>query len=274
MRNLLRQSATNHVWTEAVWNEAARNQLTWVPQSSGILRKRLECRHIGDVKMVVQYAYVLGSDPSRIAKFRDDFVIPVADTCQMVIPGHKIRHRPPPPDPDPFQFRISRGANPALAQLFASQRRVYVPPRGSQRTVARPPSHQLHSPRSSGHLPVAPTSNPMHQPPPYYTSLPEPPPASPLFDPMSQPFGNPAAVNMMPHGGIIADDLRSIRSMASSTPEPDIEMADTPLLSAADFSSPYPHAGMHTPPPHDALGSPAMAHHGDPFFHHDEPHAF
>jgi hypothetical protein len=220
---------------------------------------------------MVQYAYLLGSDPSRITKFRDDFIIPIADTCQMQMPGHKIRHRPAAPEPDPFQFRISRGANPALAQLLASQRRVYVPPRGSNRTVSRP--HQLHSPRSAGHLAmVAPTSNPMHQTP-YFTSLPEPPPASPLFDAMtSQAFSPGGAGTMMPHGGIIADDLQSIRSLASSTPEPDIEMSDTPMLS--DFSSPYPHSGMHTPPSNDALASPALTHHGDPFYHHDEPHAF
>jgi hypothetical protein len=126
----------------------------------------------------------------------------------------------------------------------------------------------------------------------YFTSLPESigvatstgSPASPLFDPMpmsTQSFNPAAAVsvsNMMAHhhhhGGIIADDLQSLRSIASTTPEPDIEMADTPMLSAADFSSPYPHSGMHTPPPNDALGSPSMAHNGDAFYHHDEAHAF
>jgi hypothetical protein len=86
----------------------------------------------------------------------------------------------------------------------------------------------------------------------------------------SQAF-SPAAP-MMHHGGIIADDLQSIRSMASSTPEPDIEMSDGPLL-AADFSSPYSHTGMHTPPPSDTLASPALSHHPE-FYHHEEPHAY
>jgi hypothetical protein len=263
IRNLLRQSAVNSTWTEAVWNEAARNQLQWQSQTSGILRKRLETRHIGNVKVLVQYAFLLGSDPSRITKYTDDFITPIVDTCTMNIPGHKIRQpqRAPPPEPDPFQFRISRGANPALAAYIASQRRVYVPRPGHR--PSRP--HQLQSPRPTM---TAPTSNPMN-PTPYFTSLPEPAPASPLFDPSVTRAFSPTA-SMMPQGGIIADDLQSLRSMANGTPEPDMEMTDTPMLSA-DFSSPYA-SGMHTPP--DALGSPASMHHHDPFNFHNEPHAF
>ncbi|TDZ22069.1 hypothetical protein Cob_v004859 [Colletotrichum orbiculare MAFF 240422] len=153
IRNLLRQNQVQSAWNESVWNEASRSSLQWSPQTSGILRKRLECRHIGDLKLLVQYAYLLGTDPGSIGKFREDFVTPVADTCTLHMPGHKSRQQATaPPEPaDPFAFKISRNPNPALAAYMASQRRVYVP---RQQRLVRPP--QLHHPHHQ-----VPTSNAM-----------------------------------------------------------------------------------------------------------------
>ncbi|KAF6828630.1 homeobox and C2H2 transcription protein [Colletotrichum plurivorum] len=247
IRNLLRQSQVQSAWNESMWNEATRTSLQWSPQTSGILRKRLECRHIGDLKLLVQYAFMLGTDPSSVGKFREDFITPVADTCTMHMPGHKSRQQSvAPPEPaDPFSFKISRGANPALAAYMASQRRVYVP---RQQRVMRPA--QLHHPHQQ-----VPTSSAMasqtrlsrsshsshhsqqghdqnhstlgH----FFQTMPE----SPMYDPNGGQFGNNSTMH---HNGIIADDMQSLRGMAGGTPEQsDVEMQDPGMM--ADFSSQY-----------------------------------
>ncbi|KAF5482821.1 hypothetical protein CGCS363_v015161 [Colletotrichum siamense] len=76
--NLLRQSQVQLAWNEWTQSEALRTSLKWTPQTSNILRKRLECRHIGDIELLVQYAFLLGTDPDSIIRFREDFVTPVA----------------------------------------------------------------------------------------------------------------------------------------------------------------------------------------------------
>ena len=142
-------------------------------------------------------------------------------------------------------------------------------------------------------MPAPPTSNPMNAPTPFFMPEPQGPPPpipqqhqhqhqqqqqvqqapdSPVFDPLTaQPF-NPATT-MMPQVTLIPDDLQSLRSMGSNTPEPDIEMTDGPLM--PDYSSPFPLGGMHTPPQHDALASPALGHHQHAeYYHHEAPHAF
>ncbi|KAM6514728.1 hypothetical protein FSOLCH5_008968 [Fusarium solani] len=150
MRNLLKQSGLVRAWANSSWPEEERNRLQWHPQSSGILRKRLETRHLGDLQLMVQYAIALGSEPSSITKYREDFINPVKDQCRQPIPGHKSRAPPlppsgPSPDADQYQFRISRGTNPNLAAYLASQRRVYVPRPGPVRSgrSARPPRHTM-----------------------------------------------------------------------------------------------------------------------------------
>ncbi|GKT89472.1 homeobox and C2H2 transcription [Colletotrichum tofieldiae] len=272
IRNLLRQSQVQAAWNESMWNEASRTTLQWSPQTSGILRKRLECRHIGDVKLLVQYALMLGSDSGAI-KFREDFATPVADTCTLHMPGHKSRQQSvAPPEPaDPFSFKISRGANPALAAYMASQRRVYVP---RQQRVVRPP--QLHHPHQQ-----VPSSNAManhsrlsqsshsshhdhqqaHHNGQNHSTLGhffQTPMEASMYDPNSnaQAFGSSSGA--MHHNGIIADDMQSLRSMAVGTPESsDVEMQDPGMM--ADFSSQYaPHAA--------SLASPAISGHADGFF--------
>ncbi|WYZ42681.1 hypothetical protein EsH8_VI_000380 [Colletotrichum jinshuiense] len=280
IRNLLRQVQVQSAWNESMWNEASRASLQWSPQTSGILRKRLECRHIGDVKLLVQYALVLGSDAGSVGKFREDFVTPVVDTCTMHMPGHRSRQQSiAPPEPaDPFSFKISRGANPALAAYMASQRRVYVP---KQQRVVRPPqlhhahqqvpqqvpasnpmgshsrlSHSSHSSHSSHHShPQAHhnghTQNNLGH---FFQTLPESPMYGP--NPNAHPFGSTSSA--MHHNGIIADDMQSLRSMAGGSPDsPDVEMQDPGMM--ADFSSQYaPHAPN--------LTSPSISGHADGFF--------
>ncbi|KAM0272290.1 hypothetical protein ACHAQH_008715 [Verticillium albo-atrum] len=244
IRNLLRQGQVAPVWNEsAAWNEGAQSKLVWNPQTSGILRKRLESRHIGDIKLLIQYAYILGTDSNTHRNFREDFVTPVSDTCQQNIPGHKIKMRQPsipvPPQEDPFSFRISRGTNPALAQYMASQRKVYVPSR--QRSM-RPP--QLHQTRpstmsSQHHLPQQQQQQQQQQRSNsqlghFFSTIPETP-QSPMYHDNGQ-FVQPNGG--MHQGGIIADDLQSLRSITGGTPEPtaDVEMQDGIM----DFAGQYP----------------------------------
>ena len=253
IRNLLRQSGVVRAWTNSSWPEAERNRLRWHPQSSGILRKRLETKHLGDLQLLVQYAIALGSDPSTIKGYREDFVTPYKDECQESIPGHKSRPRPPPasaPEPDPYQFRISRNTNPNLAAYLASQRRVYVPRPGPVRAgrSARPPMRGV--PTST------PTSNSI--PAQYrYSNT----PASPIFDPQQQ---QQYAMMSQPGGGIIAEDLRSLRSMASNASEQDIEMGDAQMVDAGyiehqPFSGPYGPAGIPSPAPDGSCLTPTTA---------------
>ncbi|CAI0651908.1 unnamed protein product [Colletotrichum noveboracense] len=269
IRNLLRQSQVQSAWNESMWNEASRTSLQWNPQTSGILRKRLECRHIGDLKLLIQYAFLLGTDASSIGKFREDFITPVADTCTMHMSGHRSRQQSmAPPEPaDPFSFKISRGANPQLAAYMASQRRVYVP---RQQRVVRPPQlhhpHQQmqtssamasqtrlsHSSQSSHHSQSHQSNGQNHSTlGHFFQTMPE----AQMFDPngASQQFGNNSNMH---HSGIIADDMQSLRSMARGTPEQDVEMQDPGMMT--DFSSSYV--------PHANLTSPSMSGNPDEFF--------
>ncbi|KAH7367032.1 hypothetical protein B0T11DRAFT_49855 [Plectosphaerella cucumerina] len=247
IRNLLRQAHVGAAWQESSsWSENSRNELKWNTQTSYILRKRLESRHIGDVNMLVQYAYMLGAEPNTPLKFRDDFVTPVADTCQLSMPGHKNRLAAAAPvqaPADDFTFRISRGSNPALASYLASQRKVYVP---SRQRVSRPaqlhrsssigsqqhlPHMQPQQPHSGHHSHQSSRSNLGH----FFNNIPE---GSMYHDPgagHSQQYI--PATSGMGHNGIIADDLHSLRSITSDgSDQADVDMQDTPGM--MDFSSP------------------------------------
>ncbi|KAF4985156.1 hypothetical protein FDECE_16768 [Fusarium decemcellulare] len=241
MRNLLRQNGLVRAWANSSWPEEERSRLQWHPQSSGILRKRLETRHLGDLQLLVQYAIALGSEPSSITKYREDFINPVKDQCRQPIVGHKSRAPPLPPsgpfpDADQYQFRISRGGtNPNLAAFLASQRRVQVPRAGPVRAgrSARPPRHTI--PVTS----AAPGPMPHHL---HYANM-------AMYDPRQQ---QQFAMMQQASGGIIAEDLRSLRSMANSVPEQDIEMADTDMMDGAfmqepNFSGPYGPQGITSP---------------------------
>ncbi|KPM44823.1 hypothetical protein AK830_g1756 [Neonectria ditissima] len=253
VRNLLRQAGLVNAWANSSWPEEERNRLQWHPQSSGIMRKRLETRHLGDLQLLVQYAIALGSEPSTIQKYREDFITPVKDECRQPIPGHKSRAPPlppsaPAPDPGEYQFRISRGTNPNLAAYLASQRRVYVPRPGPVRAgrSARPPRHAVPTNAATqGSIP------PQFR----YPNMPQ----APMFDPRQQ---QQYAMMSQATGGIIAEDLRSLRSMASSNPEQDIEMGDSDMMDAGymqepNFSGPYGPGSIASPAPDGSCITPA-----------------
>lgn len=256
IRNLMRQSGVLRAWQGSEWPEDERNKLTWKPQTSGILRKRLETRHLGDLRMLIQYAIALGSNPATV-EFHPSFSTPVKDHCQEQIPGHsriRINSQPPPAPPpqhhhhhhhhtphqeqqqqqqqDPFSIKISRGNgnNPNLASYYANQRRMQTQfsarPAVRAGRSARPPVHTV--PASS----MPPQSFPAQQ---------SPAPAPNMFDPTG--FYHPQQgqspqpqqgqfMMQSPDGGIIADDLRSLRSMAttssghSANGNGDVDMAD------------------------------------------------
>lgn len=279
MRNLMRQSGVLRAWTNSSWPESDRNRLTWDTQSSNVLRKRLETRHLGDLRLLVQYAIALGSNPASVQEFHETFILPVQDKCQMQIPGHVsnmgIQAAPPPPPPhpqpqaqaqaqshppqhappeqDPFSFKISRGTgtNPHLANYYASQRHQMFTPRTPVRSgrSARPPTRTM--PAST-----MPPQQSFQQPAPN------------MFDPgqyyqqQHHHQAQPQQYQMMTpsDGGIIADDLRSLRSIASSTgSSADVDMSDAQMLDSSaymahqqDFSSPYVSGALQSPAPSDA----------------------
>lgn len=260
MRNLLCQSQVVGAWNEVLTRSGGASSnlhpddhlLRWHPQTSVVLRKRLESRHVGDVHLLVEYAMVLGSEPSVPCQFRHDFVTPVADTCQHDMPGHRttVAARSnrvtgmvvaPGDEPsDPFSFHMSRGMNPALAQYMASRRKVYVP--GRQRAV-RP--LKLHR--------VRPPLNPLA---PYRQKHPLLPPDHHPQQQLTRSgcgyvFGSPAGVSQehqtslyyhhYPHG------RPNPHHTAGTVITDDIEMEDTSAV--MDLSSTYrsPHGSMSVP---------------------------
>ena len=289
IRNLLRQSGVMRAWNNSSWPEAERNQLCWLPQISGILRKRLETRHIGDLQLLIQYAVALGSSPPTVQKFREDFVVPVKNDCRMYIHGHPInpqpqqmpmqqpqqQQQPQPagPEQDPFQFKISRGTNPGLAAYMASQRRMYAP-RPPVRTgrSARPPARTLNS-SSHGHAPspMAPMQYGFNQraPAPSPAMFAPPPQAPPRAPQQPQQFHTqqmPGPQYPLMHqdmGGIVADDIRSFQSMTGSASESDMDMTDAMMDSnfmdpQADFQGQYGAGQLQTSSASNMATSPAI----------------
>lgn len=273
MRNLMRQSGVLRAWQTSSWPEAERNRLTWEPQHSGHLRKRLETKHLGDAQMLVQYAITLASNPNSAQEMHQSFPIPVKDECRMQINGHKIRPQMPPaqtpqaPEADPFQFRISRGQNnPQLANYLAHQRRVYAPrPPVRAGRSARPPMNSMAANSHNFHPSQAPTPAPapsMFDPTNYYSHN-TPDHQQPQQQQPQQQYA------MMPptDGGIIADDLRSLRSMASSNQSGDVPMGDAQMMDSSymnhqNFSGSYA-PGLQSSAPLDvgASGDVKMEHH-------------
>jgi hypothetical protein len=245
IRNLLRQSGVMRAWNNSV-PEPERSKLDWHPQSSVILRRRLETRHIGDLQLLIHYAMALGRDAANPPQFRDDFKMPVRHECTMPIQGHKNRlHGAPVSAPEPeFQFKISRASDPTMSAYLASQRKI-VAPRAPVRSgrSARPPTMTM-SRQSASHMNM-----------PQYGHF-HGTPSSSMFPPQQmhqhhQPqHHQPFAMMSAPEegGGIIADDLRNLRSMADTIPGNDIEMGDSNMMDASymgaspDFNGGYSQA--------------------------------
>jgi hypothetical protein len=136
MRNLLRQSSVLNTWSQSLWPDGDPSRLRWNSQTSSVLRKRLETRHLGDLQFLVQYAIALGSSLNgAIQNFRADFVTPIRSECRMAIHGHNRAAVPsaaaPTPEPDHMQYSMSTGgANPAMIAYY--QRHAYMPQQPAQ----------------------------------------------------------------------------------------------------------------------------------------------
>ncbi|KAL7963765.1 hypothetical protein V8C34DRAFT_6374 [Trichoderma compactum] len=140
IRNLLRQSNVFSTWSQLFWPDADPSRLRWNSQTSSVLRKRLETRHLGDLQFLVQYAIALGSSANgAIQNFRADFVTPIRSECRMAIHGHSRAGVPAAtttPEPDHMvQYGMStNAANPAMVAYY--QRQAYMP---------QPAQPQMHS---------------------------------------------------------------------------------------------------------------------------------
>jgi hypothetical protein len=229
IRNLLRQSGVMRAWNNSI-SEPERSNLDWHPQTSVILRRRLETRHIGDLQLLIHYALALGKDAANPPQFREDFKMPVRHECTMPIQGHKNRlHGAPVAAPEPeFQFKISRAADPSMSAYLASQRKMVVPraPVRSGRS-ARPPGMTV-SRQSTSHI-TMPQYGHFHgaQQPSMFQAQ-----QMPHHQQQHQAQHQPFAMMSPPEegGGIIADDLRNLRSMADTIPGNDIEMGDSNMM--------------------------------------------
>lgn len=249
MRNLLSQAHVHGAWASSGLDSVGRARLDWDPQTSCVLRKRLECRHVKDPALLVHYAISLGSsDLAAPPSLPPDFVTPVRDTCAE--PGHASLKRPLAPQDSPsdqFNFRISRGANPALAQYFNAQRRIYVPNRGSN--GSRRHTQQNGSSRGSMSAATSPAANPASglghysllnsraNSANYEAGLADPLPPPAMYGGGSQPFNldnmlNHQQQDFMRGGG--GEDVQ----VRSSSPE-DIGMADAAAAPQANMSLPY-----------------------------------
>jgi len=252
IRNLMRQSGVLRAWQTSSWPEADRNRLTWEPQHSGNLRKRLETKHIGDAQMLVQYAITLATSPNSARDMHQSFAIPVMDECRMQMNGHKSRPQlplqaPQAPEADPFSFKISRGPSnphPQLANYLAHQRRMYAPrPPVRAGRSARPPMNSVAANSHNFHQSQAPAQAPapsMFDPTGFYTQS-----SSDHHKSQQQQHPQQQYAMMPPtDGGIIADDLRSLQSMASSNQSSDVTMGDAQMMDSSymnhqSFSGPY-----------------------------------
>ena len=270
LKNLMLQSQINQTWMSSGLDSATRSRLHWEPQSSSVLRKRLECRHIKDPAILVQYAVSLGSDLTPPPDLPKGFVTPLRDNCNEMGPGHTTLKRPlqqqqQQDSSDQFNFRISRGSNPGLAQFYNAQRRIYAPPRSPN---AR--RHTHHSPRSSMSASSPPSNstnglghysllNSRANSANYDASLPDSLPP-PLYNHGGQPFHvGDGMMQHQPQDFMKSEDVPGLRA---SSPE-DIGMADA----TPHPTIPMPYSGIiHQPRTADL--SPHMEQHGS--FYHDE----
>lgn len=259
MRNLLRQTNVNRAWKNTV-PEADRCKMQWHPQSSVVLRKRLETRHIGDLQVLIRHAVTLGST-SEPVQLSEDFKLPTRAECSLPILGHPNRANggsaPVPNADSQFEFKINRALDPSYQAMIASQRRMYVRPPVRSGRSARPPAMGI--PRNA---PVNPSSPPYG----YQQSMQNQamyPNSALQAHHQQQSQQQHYTIMPQPEGGIIADDLRNFRSMAdTSLPHGDVDMSDANMMDANYMA---PHASFN--------GGYGMPNSPDPM-NDQQPHTF
>lgn len=225
--NLLSQSQVRRAWATCGLDAAGRSKLHWDPQTSSVLRKRLECRHIADPAGLVRYAVTLGSNlPPPVDVHPDLFVTPLRETCAESGSSHHALRGPVQDGAEQYSIRVPRGSNPALAQYLNAQRRAH----GSRGQMRR---HTTHGRQVSG----TPTSAPggLGQ-----YSLMNSRVGGGQYDALSGMYGSGSfsvAEGMMypPHGELMRED---VGGLGTAPPEADISMADS-AGSLPSLSMPY-----------------------------------
>lgn len=156
MRNLLRQSIVY-----ATWKEYDRDtvDLTWEPESSSLLRKVLECRHLIDVRLLCSYAIHLGSAGTTFAPPVPpvELAMPLLNDCALVSHCHQPRQ----------DIRFLQGAlgsvrgpqHPPQPKSKRSRTALYTSP-----AMQSPAAFISHSP--------TPINGPFHEIPPPSATLP------------------------------------------------------------------------------------------------------
>lgn len=224
MKNLLSQSQVHAAWVSSGLDPVSRSRLQWDPQTSRVLRKRLECRHVKDPALLVRCAMSLVTEFAPAPDLPEDFVTPLRDTCTE--PGHGMPKRAQPDSAEQSNFRISRGPDPALAQYLNAQRRIYAPREPNSRR------HTHHSSQQSMST-TSPASNPTNGLGHY--SLLNSRANSAHYDGLSESLPSP----VFSHNSQFSMDgiMHQQEFMRSSSPE-DIGMADA-TVSQASMSIPY-----------------------------------
>ncbi|KAK4205164.1 hypothetical protein QBC40DRAFT_249556 [Triangularia verruculosa] len=78
-RNLMRQTYIDEVWKNRL---GQRTKMEWEPQTSFILRKMLETRHVPDIGLLVVWAVRLGSRPNSLpTSLPSAICLPAAEHC-------------------------------------------------------------------------------------------------------------------------------------------------------------------------------------------------
>lgn len=80
IHNLLRQSQVMPAWDKSQ-PKPETSRLRWEPQSSLILRKLLETKHLENLPSLIQFAIMLGSNPAMAKGFVSRLELPVKMKC-------------------------------------------------------------------------------------------------------------------------------------------------------------------------------------------------
>lgn len=168
MRNLLHQGLVQHAWKDC--DKGLHDELVWQPQSSSVLRKMLETRHIGDAMLLCRYAVLLGSGHPAPTTLPAQFSAPVLNTCKIESPSHDPRR----------DTRSSKGGG---LLNFGRKSSKSSAPRPSGRITGSQPKRSLNAlrspiPQPASLMPVSALRSLPPAVPPMSSILRSPPPVS------------------------------------------------------------------------------------------------
>ncbi|KAF7560793.1 hypothetical protein G7046_g3357 [Stylonectria norvegica] len=143
LHNLMRQQKVKSIWKTCIWPKEKRQALTWMPRSSGDLKRMLEARHLGeDISTLVRLAFILGTSPfinpttPPPSEIDLQFQLPVRNECLMDTVGHADGVRPKVEDAPTVTISKQRPQTPQ--SMTMSNRRVKQETRPSTPADALP----------------------------------------------------------------------------------------------------------------------------------------